>query len=263
MRRYLGAFVVLGIFAVLLIFVLLTQNSNNSTPTGTAVAATPTQSQADKDLQILSIPVSDTISQLDIKTVTGTTTLKLDNGAWKQTAPKAIDLDSSVISDTIGQIKTLKGVTFIPADKATDLKTFGLDNPSLQLTINAGASGTKTLQFGSANPATKNYYAKLDGDGRVWTVSSFFVDTINGWLKTPPTPAPTIGVTGAPLTPLPSVTPSPTAGATTDAAAAGTPGTPAPTTAGTTTAASTTAAATTAAPSTTAAATTVAPTPTK
>lgn len=204
---------------MLLAFVLLTQN-NNSTPTTTAVSATPTVSQADKDLQILSIPVSDTISQLDIKTISGTTSLKLDKGNWKQTAPTALDLDSSVISDTMSQLKSLKGVTFIPADKATDLKTFGLDNPSLTLTINAGASGTKTLQFGAANPATKNYYVKLDGDGRVWTVSSSFVDTITGWLKTPPTPAPTIGVTGAPLTPLPTVTATPTAAPTTDAPAA-------------------------------------------
>lgn len=237
MRRYLGAFVVLGVFAVLLAFVLLTQN-NNSTPTDTAVSATPTQSQADKDLQILSLPATEVINQLDIKNITGTTTLKLDNGAWKQTAPKAVDLDSSVISDTLNQVKSLKGTTFIPADKATDLKTFGLDNPPLTVTLTTAGSGVKTLQFGSINPATKNYYVKLAGDGRVWAVSSFFVDTINGWLATPPTPAPTIAATGSPLTPLPSVTPSPTGGPPTTAPAGTTP--PVTTAAATTTAATTT-----------------------
>lgn len=247
MRRYLGAFVVLGVFAVLLIFVLLTQN-NNSTPTDTAVAATPTQSQADKDLQILSLPATEVINQLDIQNITGTTTLKLDNGAWKQTAPKAVDLDSSVISDTLNQVKSLKGTTFIAADKATDLKPFGLDSPSLTVTLTTAGSGVKTLQFGSINPATKNYYVKLAGDGRVWAVNSSIVDTIKGWLTTPPTPAPTIAVTGAPLTPLPSVTPSPTGGPPTDTPVATTP--PVTTAAASTTTVPTTAAVTTAAPTT-------------
>ena len=216
MRRYMGAFVVLGVFAVLLAFVLLTQN-NNSTPTTTAISATPTVSQADKDLQILNLPATETINQLDIKNITGTTTLKLDSGAWKQTTPKAVDLDSPVISDTLQQIKSLKGATFIAADKATDLKTFGLDSPPLTVTLTTAGSGTKTLLFGSVNQATKNYYVKLADDGQVWSVNSATVDAINGWLTMPPTPAPTIGVTGSPLTPLPSVTPSPTGGAPTTA----------------------------------------------
>jgi hypothetical protein len=201
---------------VLLAVVLLTQQNNNNNPTDTAAAATPTISQADKDLQILSIPVTDTVSQLDLKTITGTATLKLDAGAWKQTAPKPLDLDSTVVSSTVEQLKVLKGSTYIPPDKATDLKTYGLDNPSLVVTMTV-ASGVKTLQFGALNPASKNYYVKLAGDGRVWTVSSAVVDAITVLQTAPPTPAPTIGVTSGPLTPLPSVTPSPTAGTPTEA----------------------------------------------
>jgi hypothetical protein len=233
MRRYLGAFIVLGIFGVLLAFVLLTQGNNNAA-TSSVVSATPTVSQAEKDLQILNLPTTETINQLDIKTITGTTTLKLENNVWKQVAPSTVELDSAVITDTLNQVKSLKGSTLVPADKAGDLKTFGLDNPSLTVALATAGSGTKTLQFGSVNPATKNYYVKLAEDARVWTVNSFFVDTINGWLTKPPTPAPTIAPAGNPLTPLPSVTPSPTGGTPTVA--------PVPTTAPPTTEAPTTAA---------------------
>jgi hypothetical protein len=211
MRRYIGAIVVLGVFIVLLAFVLLTQGNNNAATT-TAVSATPTISQAQKDLQILTLPATETINQLDIKTITGTTTLKFENNAWKQVAPTTLDLDSSVISDTVSQFKNLTGSTLIPADKAGDLKTFGLDNPPLIVTLTTAGSGVKTLNFGSANPATKNYYVKLGDDARVWTVNSSLVDTITGWLTKPPTPAPTLAPVSNPLTPLPTVTPSPTAG---------------------------------------------------
>ena len=228
MRRYTGALVVMGIFVVLLAVVLLTQQNNNNS-TATAVVPTPTVSQAQKDLQILSIPVSDTISQLDIKTITGTATLKLDAGAWKQTAPKPLDLDSTVVSSTVDQLRTLTGSTYISPDKATDLKTFGLDNPSMTVTMTV-SSGNKTLQFGALNPASKNYYVKLAGDGRVWTVSSSVVDSLSGLQTAPPTPAPTIGATGGPLTPLPSVTPSPTPGTPTEAGSGPTPTVPAGTT---------------------------------
>lgn len=225
MRRYTGAFIVLGVFVVLLAVVLLTQQ-NNGNSTSTAVVPTPTVSQAQKDLQILSIPVTDTISQLDIQTITGTVTIKQDAGNWKETAPKAQDLDSTAVTSTVDQLKTLTGSTYISPDKATDLKTFGLDNPSMTVTMTV-ASGNKTLQVGALNPASKNYYVKLAGDGRVWTVTSAIIDALTALQTTPPTPAPTIGATGGPLTPLPTVTATPTPGTPT-VAGSGPTATPTP-----------------------------------
>jgi hypothetical protein len=250
----MGALIVLGVFVVLLLVVLLTQQNNNNS-TNTAVAATPTISQAQKDLQILSIPVSDTISQLDIQTITGTVTLKQEAGAWKESAPKAQILDSTVVSPTVEQLRTLTGSTYISPDKATDLKTFGLDNPSMTVTMTV-SSGNKALQFGALNPASKNYYVKLAGDGRVWTVSSSIVDSLTGLQTTPPTPAPTIAETSGPLTPLPTVTPTPTAGTPTVAGSGATTtptpvSTPSPTTAAAATPSVSTGATSTTAPATT------------
>lgn len=209
MRRYVGPLIGLAVFVVLLVVVLVTANSGgNSTPT--SAAATPTLSAAQQDLQILNVVATDPVTQLEIKTITTTTTLKLDNGNWKQTAPAAINLDSSVISATIQTLTSLRGVDLIPADKASNLATYGLDKPTLTVTLTAG-SGSKTLIFGALNPATSNYYVKLADNAKVWTVNSGPVTTLLGWQTSPPTPAPTIAApTGSPQTPLPTVTPSPT-----------------------------------------------------
>ncbi len=248
MRRYVGPLIALAIFIILLLFVLLTQNNNSTTQT--AALATPTTNAAVKDLQILSLTATDPITELNVKTMTGTLQLKLDSGQWKELVPKTLSLDSAVITDTVAQLRNLAGASLIPSDKAGDLATFGLDKPTVTVMLVAG-SGPKTLLFGSLNPATNNYYVKRDDDPKVWTVSSFVVNTLVTWLTTPPTPAPTIALTGSPLTPLPSVTPSPTvAPPTTPAAAPVT--TVAPTTAGVTTGApTTTEVPTTAAPGTT------------
>ncbi len=239
MRKYVGPLIGLAVFVVLLVFVLATQGGGTSTSSPTA---TPTVSAAQQDLQIYNLPATDPINQLEVKTVTSTLTIKLDNGNWSQTAPTALALDGTVISDTVRQLSTLRGLELIPADKAGNLATYGLDKPSLTLTLNAG-SGPKTLIFGLQNDATKNYYVKKGDDAKVWAVSPTLVSTILGWTTKPPTPAPTIAPVSNPLTPLPTVTPTPTA----------TPP-PTPTVASATTAADTTAAATTVATT---------PTPTK
>ncbi len=246
-RRYIVPLIIVAVFAVLLLVVLLTQDNKSATPVANV---TPTVSAAQKDLQILSLPASAPITGLEIKTITTTAVLKLDGNDWKQTAPTALTLDNAVVSDTVGQFNNLTGTQVIPPEKASD-PVFGLDKPTMTLTLTT-SGGNKVLNFGAFNQATNSYYVKLADGPKVWTVSSFYVNTLNTWLIKPPTPAPTIGITGQPLTPLPSLPPTTTAGATTPPAAVTTPPV-------TTAPSSTTAASNTTAPSsTTAAATTTA-----
>ncbi len=210
MRKYIGPLIALGVFLVLLLAVLLTQGNNNTAPVGQS-AARATITPADTQLQILNLPASDPVTGLEVKTITSTVTLKLEGDAWKQTAPSALTLDSPVVSDTVRQLTTVRGTTLIPPDKAGDLAAYGLDKPTMTITLNA-ASGPKVLQVGALNPASNNYYVKLLDQPKVWAVSSFYVTTLQTWLTKPPTPAPTILPPGDALTPLPSLTPSPSSG---------------------------------------------------
>lgn len=267
MRRYIGPLVILGIFVILLIVVLVTQNQSNTTTGSTQANRTPvptnTVSAADRELQVFSLDANAAINQLEIKTVTSTATLKFENNAWQQTAPSPLALDSAVVSDTMRQLVTLRANEVIPDDKAGNLTAFGLDKPTLTANLGFNNGSPKTLLVGALNQSTSNYYVKLADGPKVWSVSSFYVDTLQTWLTKPPVPAPTIAPVAGPLTPLPSVTPSPSPGATTAAAttaAVTSATTAAVTTAAATTAAATTSGATTAAVSTTASTTTAATT---
>jgi hypothetical protein len=235
MRRYAGALIVVAIFAVLLLVVLLTQNNSSTTTPTPAAAASPTVTNT-ADLQILSLG-SDPITGLEIRTVTSTATFKLDAGTWKQTAPNAQTLDTGIISETVRQLGNLRGDSAVPDQSAGNLATFGLDKPSLSVTLTTAANASKVLNVGLRNPATGSYYVKLADSPKVWALNSFFPDTFNTWLKTPPTPAPSVAPVGVPQTPLPSVTPTATPAPPTT--------TPAVTTAASTTVTGTTPAATT------------------
>lgn len=241
MRRYVGALVAVGIFVLLLVAVLLTQGGGSTTAT-----PTPTVAVANPELQVLAVPATQTFSQVEIKSPTSTVTLKFEENKWKQTAPKSLDLDGTVVSDTLRQLGALRGEAVIPADKASNLADYGLDKPGLTVTLTPNGANPQTLLFGLQNKATGNYYVKLADNPKVWVVTPFFVTTLQSWATTPPTPAPTVAPVANPQTPLPTVTPTATPA----------PPTPAPTIA--TTAVATTAATTVAA--TTAPATTVATT---
>lgn len=206
MRRYIGAIAAVVIFGALLLFVLFIPNTPSASPTVASTIVPVTISTAQKELEITSLS---RINQLELKSVTATLTMRLEGGGWKQTAPQTQTLDSGVISDTLVQYSNLKGQTLIPADKTTDLAVYGLDKPSLSVTLSSEVSSTKTLNFGLLNTLTNNYYVKLADDARIWSVSAFYVTTLQAWLAKPPTPAPTLVPVTTPQTPLPSIIPSP------------------------------------------------------
>ncbi len=251
LRRYVGPLIGLAVFVVLLIIVLVTAGGGGGSTTNPAIAPSPTVAAADKDLQILNLPATEPITMVEIKTVTSTVTLKLDESGWKQTAPAPLVLDSALISDTLRQVSTLKGSEIIPADKAGNLAGFGFDNPTMTLTLTS-SGGPKVLLFGAFNQPANSYYVKLSNDPKVWTLNSFYFKTFQSWTTAPPTPAPSVAPVGVPQTPLATITPTSPPAPTT----AGSPGpTPTvPTTPGVTPSAAATTAATT---------TTVAATPTK
>ena len=228
MRRYVGPLIALVVFVILLAIVLVTQSNGSSTATTATTAVSTPAPTIDPNMQVLNLPATDTVSELDIQGVTTTVKLKLNNGEWQQIAPTTAEVSSATISDTIQQLTAWTASSVVSPSLASNLANFGLDKPSLTVTIVA-SSGPKVFLFGILNPATNNYYVKRQDDPRVWAVSSFVVNTLTTWETAIPTPPPTIAITGGPLTPLPTLTPSPSAGASTDASTTTLPATPAPT----------------------------------
>lgn len=105
----------------------------------------------------------------------GSPAVKLERGGdgkWKIVAPEALAADQESVS---GVTSTLGGFSSdkLVEEKASDLAQFGLTNPSLKVAIGSKDGKTRTVLIGDEAPASGGFYAKLDGDPRVFTIFSY------------------------------------------------------------------------------------------
>jgi hypothetical protein len=214
LRRYRGAIAIAVVFLALLLVVLLTQPKNDQAIT---TAVTPTVSAEQQKLQIWNVPGP---NRLEIKQVQPekSAVYKLD-GNWKLDGKENLALDSATIASTASQLSTLSGTQLVD-ENAANLATFGLDKPTLLITLGS-PNLTKTLQVGITNPVTGAYYVKLSDANKVWSLNPTLVTQLQKWAGEPPLAPPT-------PTPLPTLPPTDTP------APSGTGGTPVATSATTT-----------------------------
>jgi hypothetical protein len=109
-------------------------------------------------------------------------TLEKKDGAWSQTKPTPVKLESSkldTLASDISRLETTEYVTAAP--KAEDLdKTYGLTSPTAKLTIGFtdAKKPAKTLTIGKARPFKDDYYAR-EGDGPVLLLKKETVETLD------------------------------------------------------------------------------------
>ena len=135
-------------------------------------AAAPPKSATDTTTRLLTIS-DDQFQEIRIKKLTGEVEdLKRDNGKWRLVEPQPLAADQ----DTVGSIVTTLGS--LTADKtiepnATDLVPYGLNTPTLDITITKKDGKTVEALIGDSTPTNSGAYAKLAGDPRVFTVASY------------------------------------------------------------------------------------------
>jgi len=135
-------------------------------------AGTPEKSATDTTTKLLTIP-DDQFQEIRIKKLTGEVEdLKRDNGKWRLIEPKPLAADQ----DTVGSMVTTLGA--LTADKtiepnATDLAPYGLNIPTLDITITKKDGKTAEVLVGDSTPTNSGAYAKLAGDPRVFTLASY------------------------------------------------------------------------------------------
>jgi len=142
----------------------------DASKTGAEAGGAPTK--------LLTIP-DDQFKEIKIVKLTGETIdLKKENGKWKMVEPKQLPADQ----DAAGAMQsTLNGLSSekLIEDKATDLKPYGLDRPTLDIQIFRVDGKTDHLLIGDDTPTGSGAYAKLAGDPRVFTVASTVKTTID------------------------------------------------------------------------------------
>jgi hypothetical protein len=131
--------------------------------------------------KILTVP-EDQIKGLEIrKRDAEPVTLVRDGDKWQITAPKPMAADRDTVSGITSTLSSLNSDKLVE-DKATDLAPYGLNSPSLQITITKKDGKTEKLLVGDEAPTGSAFFAKSANDPRVFTIASFTKTSLD---KTP------------------------------------------------------------------------------
>jgi hypothetical protein len=95
------------------------------------------------------------------------TVLEKDNAGWQLKQPKPLRVDSDSVSSLVSAFTGLSWDRLVE-EKAADLGTFGLNEPSLKITAN----GKQSLLIGDETPTGGGFFARLEGDPRVFSIHS-------------------------------------------------------------------------------------------
>jgi Domain of unknown function (DUF4340) len=94
------------------------------------------------------------------------------SGAWTIAQPKPFNADQNSVSSVLSTLSSLNSERVVE-DKASDLKQFGLDRPSLEADITEKDNKMQQLLIGDDTPAGGAVYAMLVGNPRVFTMASY------------------------------------------------------------------------------------------
>ena len=117
-------------------------------------------------------PSSATEVSLSRKGSVPLTLAKAPGDQWRIVAPAAYAADQDAVSSLLSSVSNL-GSDRVVEDKASDLKAYGLDDPSLTLAITSKDGKQRKLMLGDDTPAGSDVYAMLAGDPRVFTIASY------------------------------------------------------------------------------------------
>ena len=134
-------------------------------------------------VKILSFQKDD-ISKLEIKRKSGEVVDLSRSGSqnWKITAPKPLVGDADTVSTILYAISPLETDRVID-EKASDLKSYGLANPAVEVSATGKDGKSQKLLVGDDVPTGGSSYAMLAGDPRVFLISSTSKSNLNKGVK--------------------------------------------------------------------------------
>ena len=103
---------------------------------------------------------------------------KSNSVTWQIVQPKPLRADQSTVTGTISTLSSLDSERLVE-DKASDLKQYGLDQPSLEADITEKDNKTQKLLVGDETPTGSAVYTMLAGDPRIFTMASYHKTSID------------------------------------------------------------------------------------
>ena len=93
-------------------------------------------------------------------------------GKWQLTAPQPFLADQDSATQLVNAASSVASDRVVE-DKATDVSSYGLKSPNLEVDVTTKAGKTSKLKIGDDTPTNSGAYAMLEGDPRVFTVASY------------------------------------------------------------------------------------------
>ncbi len=125
----------------------------------------------------------DDISKIDLKRKdAGEIALAKNNGKWQIDAPQQLSADQTTVSTMLSSLSSLASERLVE-EKASDLSPYGLSAPPFEADITEKDNKTQKLLLGDNTPTGNAVYAKLEGDPRVFIVSTYEKNNIDKGLN--------------------------------------------------------------------------------
>jgi hypothetical protein len=98
--------------------------------------------------------------------------LEKSGDTWRITAPQAYQADQDTMSSLVSSLTSLTADSVVE-QKASDLASYGLAQPSESVVITGKGGKTQTLLIGDEVPTGGDVYAKTEGSSKIYTVASY------------------------------------------------------------------------------------------
>lgn len=103
-----------------------------------------------------------------------------DNEVWKNAQDRNASISQSMVESLLTQIHHVTSDTCI--ENPEDLGQYGLDEPSMTITVTLKNGSSIILNIGDANGMTDDYYLQVEGNDSVYTLSP---SVVSAFEKTP------------------------------------------------------------------------------
>lgn len=123
--------------------------------------------------KLMSVP-EDQFQKIEIRKKDAETTVleKDPSGNWELTAPRKLPADQDAVRSLVSTLSSLNSDKVVE-EKASDWATFGLAEPALRVIVTRKDGQAHEVQIGDEAPASSGSFARVPGDGRLYTLASW------------------------------------------------------------------------------------------
>ncbi len=112
------------------------------------------------------------VQEIDLQKKTGPTlTVKRENNKWAIVSPEPLPTDQDAVNAIASSLNPVTADNVVE-DNATDLSKYGLNTPSLTVTVREKNGKSDVIAFGDDIPAGSLVYARAGTSSKVYAVSS-------------------------------------------------------------------------------------------